>query len=60
VGIEGGIGFFHDGSRQSVVADHDHRIEVVGLSAVNLALGGSQLNMGHAAIIPAWTGKHES
>jgi hypothetical protein len=33
---------------------------VVRLSAMNLALGNGELNLGHGAIIPAWKSEYES
>ena len=53
VGFEGGVCFFDNGRREAIVANHDNGIEVVRFGSVNLALGGSQLNLGHSAIIPA-------
>lgn len=53
VGFEGRFSFFDNCRREAVVANHDNRIEVVRFGSVNLALGGSQLNLGHGAIIPA-------
>jgi len=40
VGLEGRVGLFFDGGGQALVADVDHRVEVVGVGAVHLALGG--------------------
>ena len=51
MGVERGVGFFFHGGRQAVAADHHDRVEVVGLSAKFLALGGSQLNCSHPGII---------
>ncbi|MCY1552095.1 hypothetical protein D9M68_884700 [compost metagenome] len=51
VRLERGIGFLAHGGGQAVVADVDHGVEVVGLGAVNLALGGRERNGGHGRII---------
>ena len=53
MGFEGRVCFFDNSGRQAVVANHDNGVEVVRFGSVNLALGGSQLNLGHSAIIPA-------
>jgi hypothetical protein len=53
MGFEGCVSFFDNSRREAVVANHDNRVEVVRFGSVNLALGGSQLNLGHSAIIPA-------
>jgi hypothetical protein len=53
VRLEGRVGFFDNGRREAIVANHDNGIEVVRFGSVNLALGGSQLNLRHGAIIPA-------
>ena len=53
VGIERRVNFFFDVGSQAIISDHDNRVEMVGLSAVNLALGRSQLNLGHIGIIDA-------
>jgi len=52
VGLQRGIGLFHHRGRQPVAADQHDRVEVVGRSAVFLALGRRQLNGRHAPIIP--------
>jgi len=51
VGLERGIGFLLDGGRQAVAADHHDRVEVMGLGAEFLALGGGQLYRWHPSII---------
>jgi hypothetical protein len=51
--LEGCFGFFHNSGREAIVANHDNGVEVVCFGSMNLALGGSQLNLGHGAIIPA-------
>jgi 23S rRNA (uridine2552-2'-O)-methyltransferase len=51
VGVEGGVDLLDDVGGQAVAADQDDGIKMVGLSAVNLALGGSQLNLRHVGII---------
>jgi len=53
VSIERGVNLFADVGSQTTVAHHHNGVQVVGLSAVNLALGGSQLDLGHAGIIDA-------
>ena len=52
VGTEGGVNFFLDVGRQTVAADHDHRIQVVRFGPVDFALGGCELDKGHKGIIP--------
>lgn len=42
MGVQGCIGFFFDSSGQAVSADHDHGVKVVGIGAVNFALGGCE------------------
>ncbi len=53
VGIERGVGFLQHGGRQAVLADHDHRVEVVGFGAVGLAFGDGQFEGGHGSYYPA-------
>ena len=53
VGVEGGVNFFFNVNGQAVATDHDHGVQVVRLGAVDFALGGGKLNMGHAGIIRA-------
>ncbi len=60
VGIECGIDFFFDVGGQAVISHHDNGVEVVGLSAVYFALGGSQLNLGHIGIIDAMNTQSKS
>lgn len=51
MGLEGGVGLLENGGSESFGSDHDDGIEVVGLSAVFLALGWGQLDGSHPAII---------
>ena len=51
VGVERGLDFLAYGRGQSVRADHDDRVKVMGLGAVFFALGGRELNLGHGPII---------
>jgi 23S rRNA (uridine2552-2'-O)-methyltransferase len=60
MGIQGGINFFFDVVRQAVTAHHDHGVKVVGFSAMFFALGRSQLDLGHTAIIRAMKTKKSS
>jgi len=53
MGVEGGIDLFLDVGGQAIATDHDDGVEVVGFGAVFLALGRSQLNLGHVGIIGA-------
>jgi len=53
MGVEGGIDLFFDVGGQAIATDHDDGVEVVGFGAVFLALGRSQLNLGHVGIIGA-------
>ena len=57
VGVEGGVHLFLDGRGQAVAADQDHGVQVVGISAVESALGGSELNLGHG---PYYRGRKKS
>jgi 23S rRNA (uridine2552-2'-O)-methyltransferase len=50
VRLEGCVGFFDNGRREAIVANHDNGVEVVRFGSVNLALGGSQLNLRHGAL----------
>src|SRR6185312_1982708 len=49
--VQGGVGFLFDGRRQAARANHDDRVQVMGVGAMRLALGGGELNFGHARII---------
>lgn len=51
MGIQRCIGFFFDGRGQSIATDHHDRIEMVSVGALFFALGRSQMNQGHGAII---------
>jgi hypothetical protein len=51
VGLQRAIDLAHHGRCQAVVADVDHRVEVVGVGAMELALGGGQGDRGHLRII---------
>lgn len=51
VRFERGVHFFLDIGGQAIAADHDHWVQVVGICAVHLALGGGQLYLGHGGII---------
>jgi 23S rRNA (uridine2552-2'-O)-methyltransferase len=51
VGIECGIDLFFDGRTQSVASNEHDRVEVMGIGAVNFALGGSECDLGHGTII---------
>src|SRR6185312_6530396 len=51
--VQGGVGFLFDGRRQAARANHDDRVQVMGVGAMRLALGGGELNFGHARIIEA-------
>ena len=51
VGVECGIGFVFDIGGQAVATDHDNRVKMVRVCAVDFALSGGELNMRHAAII---------
>jgi 23S rRNA (uridine2552-2'-O)-methyltransferase len=55
VGVEGHVDFFFDVAGQAIATDHDDGVQVVGFGAVFLALGRSQLNLGHVGIIGAMT-----
>jgi hypothetical protein len=55
VSVQGRFGFFDDGRGQTIAADHDDRIEVVGIGAKNFSLGRCELYLGHPRIIPART-----
>ena len=52
VRVQGGVNFFLDVGRQTVAADHDHRIQVVRFGPVDFALGRCELDEGHEGIIP--------
>ena len=53
MGGQGGVDFLFDVGAQAVAADQNYRVEMVGVSTVNLALRRSQLNMWHVGIIGA-------
>lgn len=53
VGIECGVDFLFDAGGGTIGTDHDHGVQVVGGGAVFLALGRSELDLGHASIIVA-------
>ena len=53
VGVQRGVDFFLDIGGQAIIADENDGVEVVGLCAVNFALGGCQLNLRHMGIIGA-------
>ena len=50
---ERGVDLFAHGLGQTVVADHHDRVEMVRIGALFLALGGAELDRGHAPIIGA-------
>ncbi len=54
VGLQGSVAFFDDGRCQAIIADHDDRVEMVGLAALVLAVGGRELNRRHSRIIPSF------
>jgi hypothetical protein len=58
--VQGRFGFLDDGGGQAIAADHDDRIQVMGISAKNFALGRCELYLGHPRIIPARKQKNES
>ncbi len=60
MGVQGGIDFFFHVGRQAVIADHDNGVKVVGLGAVNLALGGSQMDLRHLGIMSSMATKKNS
>ena len=60
MGVQGRFGFLDHGRGQAIAADHDDRIQVVGIGAKNFALGRCELYLGHPRIIPARTRKNES
>ena len=51
VRVQRQFGFFGDSGTQTVVTDHDHRVEVVRRSAVNFAFSRGQLDSRHTGII---------
>jgi hypothetical protein len=51
VGLERAVGFFLDGGGQSIASDVDDGIDVMGLGAVDFALGGCECDLGHGTII---------
>ena len=51
MGVQRGVDLFLDRGGEAVGADHHDRVEVMGIGAVFLALGGSQLNRSHPRII---------
>ena len=53
VGIERRVNFFFNVGTDAIVSNQDHGVQMVGLGAVNLALGGSQLYLRHMGIIDA-------
>ena len=60
MGIQGGVDFFFYVGGQAIISHHDDGVQVVGLSAVNLALGGSQLDLGHVGIMAVMVTKKSS
>ena len=53
VGVQSGVDFFFYVGSQAIATDQDNRVQMVGFSAVFLALSGCQLNLGHVGIINA-------
>jgi hypothetical protein len=49
--LEGCVGFFFDRIGQAVTADHDDRVQVMGIGAQWFALGRGKLYLGHRRII---------
>jgi hypothetical protein len=47
MGVQGGVDFLLDRRGESIAADQDDGVQVVGIGALFPALGGSQLNLGH-------------
>ena len=53
MGVQRAIDFFFDIGSQAIVAHHHDRVQVVRIGAMDFALGGGELDMGHTAIIGA-------
>ena len=51
VRIQREFGFFDHSGAETVVTDHDHRVEMVRGSAVNFAFSRGQLDSRHTGII---------
>ena len=51
VGVQCGFGFVFDIGGQAVATDHDNRVKMVRVCAVDFALSGGELNVRHAGII---------
>jgi hypothetical protein len=51
VGLEGRVDFFLNGGGQTVAANQNHRVEVVGVGSVHFALCGREDDLGHGTII---------
>ena len=49
--LEGSIGFFEDGRRQPVSADHHDGVQVVCVGPQGTTFGGGQFNCRHSSII---------
>ena len=49
--LECGIGFFEDGRRQPVSADHHDGVQVVCVGPQGTTFGGGQFNCRHSSII---------
>ena len=49
--FEGSIGFFEDGRRQPVSADHHDGVQVVCVGPQGTTFGGGQFNCRHSSII---------
>jgi hypothetical protein len=47
MGVQGGVDFLLDRRGESIAADQDDGVQVMGIGALFPALGGSQLNLGH-------------
>ena len=60
VRIKRQVDFFLHSGGQAIAANQDHRVEMVGFSAVFAALGGGELYLGHTRIIVGSRSKHES
>ncbi len=53
VGVKCRVNFLFDVGGEAITAHHDDGVKVVGVRTVVFALGGSELNLRHAAIIGA-------
>jgi 23S rRNA (uridine2552-2'-O)-methyltransferase len=60
MGVQGKVGFFHNGGREPVPADHHDGIKVVRIGPMGAALGSGQFNGRHPSIIPVMKIKSKS